>query len=122
MISKGLWGKAPPGATNLVSAAHRLHAKPLRDLTDEELRLTLSQQIGFPWTLALVLSRLDEDPLREGDMYPADVLCAALRLPKDSWTLEQRDRLNALASDAVRATAGDEEYDYLRSLHAQKLA
>ena len=117
---EGRWGDAPSGSTNLVVAAHRLHAKPLRELTDEELRLALSQQIGFPWTLALALSRLEEEPLREGEMYPADLLCAALRLPEDRWTAEQRDRLNALESEAVKATAADGEYEHLRRIHAEK--
>lgn len=111
---EGSWGAAPSASTNLVQACHRLHAKPLRELTDEELRLALLQQIGFPWTLSVVLWRLRQDPLREGDTYPADVLCAALRVPEKEWTPEQRLELKTLASAAVSATAGNADYDLLR--------
>ena len=69
----------------VVRTAHALRKKPLRDLTDEELRLALSQQIGLRWIAELAVERLSENLFRAGDFYAGDVLVACLRLPSTFW-------------------------------------
>jgi hypothetical protein len=83
-LEKKDWG-GPTYGSYVVRTAHALRKKPLRDLTDEELRLALSQQIGLPWIVELAVERLSEDRFRIGDFYRGDVLVACLRLPPSFW-------------------------------------
>ena len=45
-----------------------MRRKPLRDLSDEELRLAIGQQIGLKFLVPVALERLVANPLGCGDM------------------------------------------------------
>jgi hypothetical protein len=77
---------APSGeTTHLISQAHELRRKPLGDLTVEDLRLLIGQQIGLPVLVPLAIGKLRLDPLAEGHMYAGDLLVSVLRAGGDFW-------------------------------------
>ncbi|MDU8929206.1 contact-dependent growth inhibition system immunity protein [Alisedimentitalea sp. MJ-SS2] len=59
-----------------------LRKKPLGMFTIEDLRMMIAQDIGAEVLKPLVMERLAENPLAEGDYYPGDLLEAAAR----RWT------------------------------------
>jgi hypothetical protein len=79
------WGPAPADATTLVTKVHELRRKPVVELTPEDLRLLLGQQVGVDVLLPRTLALLKRDPLIEGDFYPGDLLETVLRLPQPYW-------------------------------------
>jgi hypothetical protein len=79
------WGPAPEDATTLVAKVHELRRKPVGELTPEDLRLLLGQQVGVDVLLPRALDVLRRDPLIEGDFYPGDLLASVLRLPQSYW-------------------------------------
>lgn len=85
-IEGDTWGEPPAGATMLMETVHRLRRKPIGLLTAEDLRVLVAQQVGLEVLVPLVLARLDQDPLLEGDYYPGDVLVAVLRIPLSYWS------------------------------------
>ena len=91
-------GDPPPGSTALVQRCVRLRRKPLGQFTAEDLRVMLGQEIAVPILLPLAVAALGKDPLAEGDLYPGDLLVAALSLPASAWTARQRDRDRLLAA------------------------
>jgi hypothetical protein len=107
-----VWGE-PDYDSYVVTTVHALRKKPLLLLSDEELRLSLSQKVGAPWILELAVRRLEEDPLRSGDFNPGDVLACALRLPEAAWSSQPmlRARPSAVVAVARRKVAGLEETD-----------
>lgn len=113
------WGE-PEYASYVVRTVHALRKKPLDALSDEELRLALSQCFGLPWIAELALLRLEEDPFRCGDFHPGDVLASTLRLPMDFWDAQPdlHARLKALATmvDAVTRQFEHGEQDALMAM------
>lgn len=79
------WGAPPADATRLISEAHRLRQVPVADLTVEDLRLLVGQEIGLDVLVPVAIEVLQRDPLAEGDMYEGDLLCAMLRVGDDFW-------------------------------------
>jgi hypothetical protein len=79
------WGAAPADATRLIRAAHDLRRKPIGDLGVEDLRLLLLQRVSIELLVPLALSRLEPEPLAEGDFYPGDLLVAVLKIPSAYW-------------------------------------
>ena len=79
------WGPAPEDATTLVAKVHELRRKPVGELTPEDLRLLIGQQVGVDVLLPRALDVLRRDPLTEGDFYPGDLLASVLRLPLSYW-------------------------------------
>jgi len=107
------WGELRSGSPT-VAAIAAIRKKPLKLITDEELRLVVSHHIAFPWTMALAVERLRENPFRSGFFGKGDLLIELLNLPAEVWKdhperAMQVRRLGALAmtsrhaNDALRA-------------------
>ena len=103
------WGAAPEGATGLIRRCHALRSKPIDELTVEDLRLMIQQQIGLRYLVPIALQHLREDPLAEGDFYPGDLLAAVLRVSGDFW--RQRPELNRELGNVVDALTHDRTTD-----------
>jgi hypothetical protein len=97
------WGPPPEDATSLVAAIHALRRKPVCELTAADLRLLIGQRIGLDVVLPRALVVLQQSPLIEADLYPGDLLAAALHLPESYW----RDHAALLAE--VRAVLASVE-------------
>lgn len=78
----------PPPA-GLQQRLQRLRAKPLKDLSVEELRLAISEREGLEHLVPLALSHVEQDPWTSGDFYPGDLLVALARLGAQYWNVEQ---------------------------------
>jgi hypothetical protein len=91
------WGPPPADATTLVAAIHAVRRKPLGELTTTDLRMLIGQRVGLDVVLPRALVVLRQSPLVEADLYPGDLLAAALHLPADYW------RDHAALLDELRA-------------------
>jgi hypothetical protein len=102
-----IWGDPAPGATDLVTTVHRLRRKPVGALTAEDLRMLVAQQVGLDVLVPRALTRLERDPLLEGDYYPGDVLVATLKVPVSYWSThpDQLARLDAVAMSVAEPDA-----------------
>ena len=87
-----------------------MRRKPLRDLTDEEIRLAIGQKMGLRFLMPLAVERLDINPLVAGDFYEGAllyyVLCEASGSGLDD---EHLRRLDAAALRLVEAAPQMEE-------------
>lgn len=103
------WGD-PDYGSYVVRTAHALRRKRLCDLTDEELRLALSQRIGIPYILDLAFFRLRLNPFIGGDFYNGDIIATLVLAEQGIW----RDRpelaaeLPELLQSALDLAEGDE--------------
>ncbi|MGW1271475.1 contact-dependent growth inhibition system immunity protein [Streptomyces sp. NPDC002491] len=73
-------------STRLVVTAHALRRRPIGELTVEDMRLLIGQDIGLPYLLPLALEVLRDDPMAEGHMYEGDLLSAVLTRDPAVWT------------------------------------
>ena len=104
------WPSAPPGAdprtlqeiegiawgpptlgSHLVRTCHALRLKPLGSFSVEDLRILIGQSESLPVLVPLALTRLQKDPLAEGDFYPGDLLASLLRLDRSFWALRPKE-------------------------------
>jgi hypothetical protein len=109
------WGPAPGDATGLIAACHAARQKPLDELTIENLRLLIGQNVALHLLIPLAIQRLRENPLSEGDMYPGDLLNAVLTADPGFW------RANAELAYEVEVLVGnlDQTIEGLREPIAQ---
>ncbi|NDU99271.1 contact-dependent growth inhibition system immunity protein [Spirosoma terrae] len=71
--------------SRLVESCYSYRKIPLSDLTVEQLRLLISQQIGLVYLVPLALDVLWENILAEGDLYEGDLLASVAGLPLTFW-------------------------------------
>ncbi|MFF0711224.1 contact-dependent growth inhibition system immunity protein [Streptomyces bauhiniae] len=63
---RALWPAPSVDYTRLVTTAHALRRRPIGDLTVEDMRLLIGQDMGLPHLLPLALEVLRENPMAEG--------------------------------------------------------
>jgi hypothetical protein len=96
------WG-FPTYGSHLVRTCHALRLKPLGTFSVENLRILIGQSISTPILVPLALSRLEEDPLVEGDFYPGDLLANLIGLDESFWRLhpEEHRRTREVSESAL---------------------
>ena len=57
---------------------------PVRELTTENLRILIGQQIGLECLVPLALDALEQSPFESGDYYPGDLLTVVREFPRVS--------------------------------------
>jgi hypothetical protein len=72
-----VWPK-PEWQSGLVLTAHALRKKPLDELTPNDLRIALNEDIGVVFLKERVLEVLKKEPTA-GDLYEGDLILAAMR-------------------------------------------
>lgn len=108
------WGDPETAETTMIGRVLALRRRPLKDLSNGEVRLAITQQVGFPFVLELAIERLRPDPLLEADFYPGDVLAALVRLDEQDWA-GRNDLREALAKLFRQAmTQSSDEADAFR--------
>jgi hypothetical protein len=85
-IEDDFWGDPPADATRLIRTVHSLRHKPIGLLDAEDLRTLVAQKEGLDVLVPRTLTRLEAEPLLEGDFYPGDVLVAVLGVPGGYWS------------------------------------
>lgn len=82
---EGVVWKPPVLQSYVAKTCFALRRKPLHDLTNEELRVGLEQQVGVTFLIPLAIKRLEADPLLEARLYEGDLLQSLLDVPFDYW-------------------------------------
>lgn len=90
--------------TILIETCHNARKKKIKDLSLNELRTLLQQDIGVPYILPSVMEILEKDLLADSRFYPGDLLLAAISMSDRTWKqhTETGMRLKALLDDAVQ--------------------
>lgn len=84
-LERDRWPAPSADGTRLVATARALRSRPIGELTVEDMRLLIRQDIGLPYLLPLALEVLRENPMAEGDMYEGDLLSAVLTRNPSVW-------------------------------------
>ncbi|WP_033290971.1 contact-dependent growth inhibition system immunity protein [Amycolatopsis jejuensis] len=106
------WGSPPADATRLIKTVYELRHKPVSTMGTEDLRVLLLQQESVDILVPVALTRLERNPLAEGDFYPGDLLTAVLKIPQTYWQQHPDQRSHASAViEAVEALGNLDDHD-----------
>lgn len=94
------WGEPDADDTHMVKRIYALRRKPLHSLSNDELRLAVSQAVGVPFILDLALERVSSAPLLDGGCYPGDILSALIRADESVWN--ERPNLREMLPELYR--------------------
>jgi hypothetical protein len=120
---EGSSAEPPAGSSSLVTTCHALRNKPLQDLTTEDLRIMIGQNLGLKFLVPLALQRLQEDPLAEGDFYSGDLLKQVLTLEPEFWrtNADLRARAAPIGDRAAKLAEERGEGDVVKKALAEAL-
>lgn len=69
----------------VVQTVQAARKKPLRELSNEEIRVLTGQKVGLKYILPLAVAILKNDPLAEIRFFEGDLLECVLRLSPEDW-------------------------------------
>lgn len=103
----------PDYPSPMVQRIRALGGVPIRDFTNEDLRLVIGQQRGLRYLVPLALERLEQNPLAEGHLYRSDLLMALTHITDEFWQdrSEWRERLRSVLERALERLAAVAPYD-----------
>lgn len=81
----------------VVKTVQAARKKPLRELSNEEIRVLTGQRVGLKYILPLAVAILKHEPLAEIRFFEGDLLECALRLSPADWN-DNPDELRELES------------------------
>ena len=109
-LEKDYWGE-PKFDSNVVTRTHAIRQTPLCDLTVEDLRLAIGQQVSLPVLLPLTLDRLRANPLESGALFEGDLFSSVLQIKAEFWKTNPNlwYETKLVGEDFWRQTAGDKK-------------
>lgn len=84
-LERDYWKNLDFYPSKLVERCYRFRKIPLKDLTIEQLRTLISQQIGLDFLIPIACEHLEKNILAEGDFYEGDLLESLLSIEKAYW-------------------------------------
>ena len=113
-LENDYWKEPKKFPTVLVKRCHGYRKIPLDQMTTEQVRTLISQEIGVECLIGLAIEKLERNVLEEGDLYPGDLLKAVCKLPTRFWD-EYSSELLALKkiitsnSELIQSELGEKE-------------
>ena len=119
-LEKNIWKNPSEFPTDLVEKCYRYRKISMAELTNEQIRLLISQQIGTEYLIGIALEKLERNILTECDFYEGDLLVAVSNLPTEFWNENQSEfqnfkKLVELNSELIKNELGEKKFDKLKN-------
>jgi len=117
-LEKDIWKEPSEFPTDMVEKCYRYRKINIAELTNEQIRLLISQQIGIEYLIGISLEKLERNVLTECDFYEGDLLVAVSKLPIKFWNKNQTEFRNFKSivernSELIKTELGEKEFDKL---------
>ena len=117
-LEKDIWKNPSEFPTDLVEKCHHYRKISIAELTNEQIRLLISQKIGIEYLIGIALEKLERNILTECDFYEGDLLVAVSGLPNEFWNENKTDFLNfknivEQNSELIKNELGEKKFDQI---------
>ena len=92
-LEKDVWKKPSEFPTDLVEKCYQYRKISIAELTNEQIRILISQKIGIEYLIGITLEKLERNILTECDFYEGDLLVAVSGLPTEFWNKNKTEFL-----------------------------
>ena len=115
-LENDFWKEPSEFPTGMVERCYHYRKIRIADLTNEQLRLLISQNIGTEHIIGIAIEKLEQNILTEGDFYEGDLLVAISSLPTEFWNEKQAEfrtfeNLVERNSEPIKTELGEKKFD-----------
>ena len=115
-LEKDIWKNPSEFPTDMVEKCYRFRKISIAELTNEQIRLLISQKIGVEYLIRIALEKLERNILTECDFYEGDLLVAVSSLPTEFWNKNQTEFLTfknivEQNSELIKNELGEKKFD-----------
>ena len=75
----------------IITTCHKARQKPIKSLSNEEIRCLIGQKIGLRFLLPIAVNILKNEPLIDITYFEGDLLLTLLRLDTSDWEDNQNE-------------------------------
>ena len=117
-LEKDIWKNPSEFPTDLVEKCYRYRKISIAELTDEQIRILISQEIGTEHLIGIALKKLEKNILTECDFYEGDLLVAVSGLPTEFWNGNKPEflifrNLVEQNSELIKTELGEKKFDQI---------
>jgi|TARA_B110000240_G_scaffold196336_1_gene248261 hypothetical protein len=117
-LEKDIWKNPSEFPTDLVEKCYEYRKISIAKLTNEQIRLLISQRIGIEYLIGISLEKLERNILTECDFYEGDLLVAVSNLPTEFWNKNKTEFLifkNIVKrnSELIKNELGEKKFDQI---------
>lgn len=84
-LENNYWKKESEFPSNLIEKCFEYRKIKLSELTIEQIRLLISQEIGIKYLIEIALKKLELNILAEGNLYEGDLLDSVSKISNEFW-------------------------------------
>ncbi len=115
-LEKDIWKNPSKFPTDLIEKCYRYRKISIAELTNEQIRLLISQKIGIEYLIGITIEKLERNILTECDFYEGDLLVAVSNLPIEFWNKNKTEFLNfknivERNSELIKNELGENKFD-----------
>jgi len=119
-LEKDIWKNLSEFPTDMVEKCYRYRKISIAELTNEQIRLLISQKIGVEYLIGIALEKLERNILIECDFYEGDLLMAVSCLSTEFWNENQTEFLTfknivQRNSELIKNELGEKKFNKLLS-------
>ena len=89
-LENDYWGE-PTFDSYIITTCHKARQKPIKSLSNEEIRCLIGQKIGLRFLLPIAVNILKNEPLIDITYFEGDLLLTLLRLDTSDWEDNQNE-------------------------------
>jgi len=120
-LENDYWKESSEFPTDLVERCYRYRKINISKLTNEQIRLLISQNIGIEYLIGIVLKKLEQNILTECDFYEGDLLIAVSGLPTEYWNENKTEfwafkNLVERNSELIKTELGEKKFDRINEI------
>ena len=115
-LENDIWKEPSEYPTDLIEKCYSYRKISIAELTNEQIRLLISQNIGIEYLIRNTLEKLERNILTECDFYEGDLLVAVSNLPNEFWNDNQTEFLTfknivEQNSELIKNELGEKKFD-----------
>ncbi|MCI2230473.1 contact-dependent growth inhibition system immunity protein [Polaribacter sp. MSW13] len=115
-LENNYWKEESEFPTNLVKRCFEYRKIKLSELTIEQIRLLISQEIGIEFLIGIALEKLELNIIAEGNLYEGDLLDSVSKISNEFWKknkfeLKQLKIIIEKNKETIKTELGEKEYE-----------
>jgi len=101
-LENDYWDSPTAFPTGLVEKIFLLRKRKLKELSSDDIRILISQNIGLRYIIPEAIAKLKKNIFEEALYYPGDLLLTLLNIKNDYWqqNIMQREEFIALLNES----------------------
>ena len=124
-LENNVWEMPNEFPTDMIKRCFEYRKISIAELTTEQIRLLISQEIGIQYLIGTAIEKLKRNILAEGDFYEGDLLVAVSKIPAEYWTENKNYQLNFESivkqnADLIKTELGEKEFERIQNAESRK--